>query len=65
MTKALHRAKTDDKIKGLLVRTGFGMVPASAEEIRLAMLDFKDSGKFIIRDLAASHNRICGDRFEF
>ena len=46
--RALNRAKTDDKIKGLLVRTGFGMVPASAEEIRLAMLDFKDSGKFII-----------------
>ena len=46
--RTLHRAKSDDKIKGLLVRTGFGMVPASAEEIRLAMLDFKDSGKFII-----------------
>ena len=46
--RALSRAKTDDKIKGLLVRTGFGMVPASAEEIRLAMLDFKESGKFII-----------------
>ncbi len=46
--RALNRAKTDDNIKGLLVRTGFGMVPASAEEIRLAMLDFKESGKFII-----------------
>lgn len=46
--RALHRAKSDDKIKGLLIRTGFGMAPASAEEIRLALLDFKDSGKFII-----------------
>lgn len=46
--RALNRAKTDEKIKGLLVRTGYGMAPASAEEIRLAMLDFKDSGKFII-----------------
>ena len=46
--RALNRAKTDDKIKGLLVRTGWGMAPASAEELRLAMLDFKDSGKFII-----------------
>jgi protease-4 len=46
--RALHRAKSDDKIKGLLIRTGYGMVPASAEELRLAMLDFKESGKFII-----------------
>ncbi len=46
--RALHRAKTDDKIKGLLVRTGYGMAPASAEELRLAMLDFRESGKFII-----------------
>ena len=46
--RALHRAKTDDKVKGLLIRTGYGMVPASAEELRLAMLDFKESGKFII-----------------
>lgn len=46
--RALHRAKSDDKIKGLLIRTGFGIAPASAEEIRLALLDFKDSGKFII-----------------
>lgn len=46
--RALNRAKTDDKVKGLLIRTGFGMVPASAEELRLAMIDFKESGKFII-----------------
>ena len=46
--RALHRAKSDDNIKGLLIRTGYGMVPASAEELRLAMLDFKESGKFII-----------------
>jgi len=46
--RALNRAKNDDKIKGLLIRTGFGMAPASAEEIRLAIRDFKESGKFVI-----------------
>lgn len=46
--RALNRAKTDDKVKGLLIRTGYGMAPASAEELRLAMLDFKESGKFVI-----------------
>ena len=46
--RALNRAKTDDKIKGLFIRTGFGIAPASAEEIRLAMHDFKSSGKFVV-----------------
>lgn len=45
---ALNRAKTDDNIKGLFIRSGFGMVPASAEEIRLALIDFKESGKFVV-----------------
>lgn len=47
--KALNAAKTDDKVKGLFIRAnGFGMVPASAEEIRLAIKDFKSSGKFVV-----------------
>ncbi len=47
--RALHSAKEDDSIKGLFIRANeYGMVPASAEEIRLAILDFKSSGKFVI-----------------
>ena len=46
---ALDRAKTDDSVKGLFIRAeNFGMAPASAEELRLALLDFKTSGKFVI-----------------
>jgi len=47
--RALNRAKTDNTIKGLFIRAdNVGMAPASAEELRLALLDFKESGKFII-----------------
>jgi protease-4 len=47
--RALRTAKTDDNIKGLFIRANsFGMVPASAEELRLAINDFKESGKFVI-----------------
>ena len=46
---ALNRAKTDDAVKGVFIRAeNFGMVPASAEELRTALLDFKSSGKFVI-----------------
>lgn len=46
---ALNRAKTDDSVKGLFIRAeNFSMAPASAEELRLALLDFKSSGKFVI-----------------
>lgn len=46
---ALNRAKTDDSVKGLFIRAeNYGMAPASAEELRLALLDFKESGKFVI-----------------
>jgi len=46
---ALNRAKDDKTIKGVFIRAeNFGMAPASAEELRLALLDFKDSGKFVI-----------------
>ena len=46
---ALHRAKDDKSVKGVFIRAeNFGMAPASAEELRLALLDFKTSGKFVI-----------------
>jgi protease-4 len=46
---ALNRAKTDDAVKGVFIRAeNFGMAPASAEELRMALLDFKSSGKFVI-----------------
>ena len=46
---ALNRAKTDDAVKGVFIRAeNFGMAPASAEELRMALLDFKTSGKFVI-----------------
>lgn len=49
ISRALNRAKEDKLVKGLFIRANeFGMVPASAEEIRLAIKDFKSSGKFVI-----------------
>jgi protease-4 len=45
---AIHRAKEDDKIEGIFLNTqdvDGGM--ASVEEIRVALLDFKESKKFI------------------
>ena len=46
---ALNSAKNDDTVKGVLIRANeYGMVPASAEEIRLAIKDFKSSGKFVV-----------------
>jgi len=47
--RSLNRAKNDNTIKGLFIRANqYGMAPASAEEIRLAIKDFKSSGKFVI-----------------
>ncbi|WP_416878624.1 signal peptide peptidase SppA [Litorimonas sp.] len=49
IVRALDSAKTDDRIKGLFIRAdSTGLAPASAEELRLAILDFKTSGKFVI-----------------
>jgi len=46
---ALDRAKDDKTVKGVFIRAeNFGMAPASAEELRMALLDFKTSGKFVI-----------------
>ncbi|GAB2867717.1 SppA family protein [Hymenobacter ruber] len=49
LKEAIHRAKSDDDIKGILLNLGIvqgGM--ASLEEVRNALLDFKKSGKFVV-----------------
>ncbi|GAB3867846.1 signal peptide peptidase SppA [Hymenobacter segetis] len=49
LKEAIHRAKGDDDIKGILLNLGIvqgGM--ASLEEVRNALLDFKKSGKFVV-----------------
>lgn len=48
IVESIKKAKDDDKIKGIFLETqdiDAGM--ASVEEIRVALLDFKSSGKFI------------------
>lgn len=47
--KSLEKAKTDDKIKGIFLDlTSINAGMATLEEIRLALLDFKTSGKWIM-----------------
>ncbi len=49
ITRALDKAKTDDNVKGLFIRArSGGIAPASAEELRSAIHNFKSSGKFVI-----------------
>ncbi|MEM7730834.1 MAG: signal peptide peptidase SppA [Pseudomonadota bacterium] len=49
IVRSLERAKTDDDVKGVFIRgESFGMAPASAEELRLALIDFRGSGKFVV-----------------
>ena len=47
--KAIHMAKTDDRISGIYLRTSemYNGGWAITEEIRNALIDFKQSGKFI------------------
>ena len=48
MLKAVKVAKDNDKIKGIYIDGGlFDADFASLEELRKALLDFKESGKFI------------------
>jgi signal peptide peptidase SppA, 67K type len=49
LISGIHKAKKDDRIKGLILRTdevalGFGQM----EELRAALQDFRTSGKFIL-----------------
>ena len=47
--RALDRAADDRRVKGVFIRgESLGLAPASAEELRLALLKFRDSGKFVI-----------------
>lgn len=57
VVQALNSAKTDNKVKGVFIRgeTG-GMAPASAEELRLALIDFQESGKFVITHAQGLNN---------
>ena len=46
---SVSKAKGNDKIKGILVEAGgLRCAPASAEAIRDALLDFKESGKWLL-----------------
>lgn len=48
--KAIEIAKTEDNIKGIYIEAGTlaGAAPATLQEIRNALVDFKHSGKFIV-----------------
>lgn len=48
--KAIRHAKENDKVKGIYIESGTfaGAEPASLEEIRSALTDFKESDKFIV-----------------
>lgn len=49
LVRKIAHAKTDEDIDGIFIRANpYGMAPARAEELRLALLDFKSDGKFII-----------------
>lgn len=49
ITRAIRYAKTDDRIKGIYLDCGTVMAGyASLQEIRNNLLDFKESGKFVI-----------------
>jgi protease-4 len=46
---SIKKAKENDKIKGIYINAGmFSASSASLKEIRDALIDFKDSGKFIV-----------------
>jgi protease-4 len=45
---AIHKAKTNDNIKGIYIKAGALLAaPATLREIRYALIDFKTSGKFV------------------
>ena len=49
IVRSLERAKTDATIKGLFIRgNSWSIPPAKAEELRLSLLDFRASDKFVI-----------------
>ncbi|HVX48744.1 MAG TPA: signal peptide peptidase SppA [Chitinophagaceae bacterium] len=49
VVRMLHYAKTDSSIKGVLIKPGYNMNGfATSEELRQAIVDFKQSRKFVI-----------------
>ena len=48
IVKAIESAKTDNKVKGLYIQSGFPVMGySSANRLRTAIQDFKGSGKFV------------------
>ena len=49
LTRAIRKAKDDNHVKGIyLERPTLSSIPASVQELRQALEDFKKSGKFIV-----------------
>ncbi len=49
IVRTLERAEDDSRVRGLFIRANeFGLAPGMAEEIRTALADFRDSGKFVM-----------------
>jgi protease-4 len=49
VVETLHRAESDDRVKGLFVRLPEGgMEPAAADELRQALLRFRSAGKTVV-----------------
>jgi len=49
IVRTLEHAETDNRVRGVLVRANeFGMAPGMAEEMREAIADFQEAGKFVI-----------------
>jgi len=49
IVRTLEHAETDNRVQGVLIRANeFGMAPGMAEEMREAIADFQEAGKFVI-----------------
>ena len=49
VVRTMERAESDDRVAGLFIRANeFGMSPGVAEELRGAIADFRDAGKFVV-----------------
>ncbi|NNE35590.1 MAG: signal peptide peptidase SppA [Rhodothermales bacterium] len=59
LTRSVRLAKSDDRIKALWIRASGASIPwASLQEIRSAILDFKESGKAVV---ASSNGSLVGE----
>ena len=49
LTEAIQKAKENDRVKGIYLENAMlASIPATTQELRQALVDFKKSGKFII-----------------